>query len=396
MSIFKRALRAATLMAGVSVLAVAPAPAAFFHIGSGSIDGSLCVGNDCVSAESFGFDTIRVKENNLRLHFDDTSATASFPDNDWRLYANDSANGGSEYFGIEDASAGRFVFRVFAGARANALVVDSQGDLGLGTTTPATDIHVKIGDSPTLRLEQDGTSGFTPQTWDVAGNEANFFIRDATNGSRLPFKIKPGAPNNAIFIAASGDVGINTSNPDSRLHVAGGSLKIGDDTETGTRTVRFSNDQNDWLFQNNGTTGLFAIRNASASVTPFKIETGAPANSLELTAGGVEIEGGTPLPDYVFEPDFELLSITDHAEYMWSRKHLPAVGAATSEGGRSRINVLKHSAGVLEELEIAHIYIHELHSELEKRTERISRLEESVRELEELKAAVAALTATSQ
>ena len=390
MSIFKRALRAGLVMAGASLLvAVPPASAQFFHTTNGSIDGSLCVGIDCTSSESFGFDTIRLKENNLRIDFTDTSASASFPNQDWQLVANESANGGLNAFWIQSdapTGSGNRVFLVEAGARNNALYVENSGEVGIGTNNPVADIHIKIGDTPTLRLEQDGTSGFTPQTWDVAGNETNFFIRDATTGSRLPLRIRAGAPTSSIDVASSGDVGIGTAAPDSKLHVAGGNLKIGNNTETGTRTVRFSNDQNDGLFQNNGTTGLFAIRNASGSVTPFKIETGAPANSLELTAGGVEIEGGTPLPDYVFEPDFELLSIADHAEYMWSRKHLPAVGAATSEGGRSRINVLKHSAGVLEELEIAHIYIHELHVELE----------ETVKELEELKAAVAALTAPTQ
>ena len=28
------------------------------------VDGSICVGQDCVNGESFGFDTIRLKENN--------------------------------------------------------------------------------------------------------------------------------------------------------------------------------------------------------------------------------------------------------------------------------------------------------------------------------------------
>ena len=49
------------------------------------VDGSACVGFDCVNGESFGFDTMRLKENNLRLHFQDTSSSASFPSNDWRI-----------------------------------------------------------------------------------------------------------------------------------------------------------------------------------------------------------------------------------------------------------------------------------------------------------------------
>ena len=51
------------------------------------IQGSLCVGLDCVVNESFGFDTIRLKENNTRIKFDDTSTSAGFPNNDWQLTA---------------------------------------------------------------------------------------------------------------------------------------------------------------------------------------------------------------------------------------------------------------------------------------------------------------------
>jgi Chaperone of endosialidase len=189
------------------------------HLDDVIIAFSLAVGNDAVNGESFGFDTIRLKENNLRIHFDDTSTTASFPKNDWRLVANDTSNGGGEYFAIEDSTAGRKPFRVDAGARANALYVDSQGDVGIGTSSPVVELHAVRGDTPTLRLDQDGTSGFTPQVWDVAGNETNFFIRDVTNGSRLPFKIRPGAPTDALVIAPDGNVGIGTSSPSWPLTV---------------------------------------------------------------------------------------------------------------------------------------------------------------------------------
>jgi len=163
--------------------------------------GSLCVGFDCVNMESFGFDTVRLKENNLRIHFQDTSTSASFPTNDWRISINDSSNGGENYFGIDDVDAGTRPFKVEAGSGANAMVIsDSGGNVGLGTATPVVELQITDGDTPTMRLEQNGTNGFTPQTWDVAGNETNFFVRDVTNGSALPFKIIPGASNNALVI----------------------------------------------------------------------------------------------------------------------------------------------------------------------------------------------------
>ena len=190
--------------------------------------GSACVGQDCVNNENFGFDTERLKENNLRIHFDDTSSTGSFPSNDWRITINDSANGGASYFAIEDATAGNIPFRVAAGAGANALVVSSSsGNVGFGTATPVLDLHVASGNTPAMRLEQNGSSGFTSQTWDLAGNEANFFVRDVTNGSKLPFKIVPNAPTNSLVIAAtSGNIGLGTQSPDSKLQVESGNVHV--------------------------------------------------------------------------------------------------------------------------------------------------------------------------
>ena len=133
------------------------------------VDGSACIGFDCVNGESFGFDTIRIKENNLRIKAQDTSSSASFPSNDWQITFNDSSNGGANKFSIDDIDGGRTPFTIEAGAPSHSLYVDDGGRLGLGTNTPVTDIHIKSGNTPTLRLEQDGSSGFTPQTWDVAG-----------------------------------------------------------------------------------------------------------------------------------------------------------------------------------------------------------------------------------
>ncbi|MCD6533650.1 MAG: tail fiber domain-containing protein [Deltaproteobacteria bacterium] len=185
------------------------------------VDGSACIGMDCVNGESFGFDTLRLKENNLRLNFQDTSSTSSFPSNDWRIVINDSSNGGANYFAIEDSNTARHIFKVEAGAPANSIYVDDNGRVGLGTSTPVVELHINDGDTPTVRLEQDGSSGFQPQTWDMAGNEANFFIRDATNGSPLPFRIQPSTPNNTLCLRSSGYVGIGTWDPAYKLDIVG-------------------------------------------------------------------------------------------------------------------------------------------------------------------------------
>ena len=189
------------------------------------IQGSACVGLDCVSGEVFGFDTIRTKENNDRIQFDDTSTAAGFPTNNWQIRANSSASGGASFLAFVDQGAtgnsetGTIVFEVDAGAPANSLKVSSTGKVGIRTATPTLDVHVAASDTPAHRFEQTTAGGFTAQTWDIAGNEANFFVRDITGGSRLPFRIRPGAPTSSIDINASGNVGVGTSSPAVKLHV---------------------------------------------------------------------------------------------------------------------------------------------------------------------------------
>src|SRR6185369_14619513 len=207
------------------------------------VQGSGCFGLDCVDGENFGFDTIRVKENNTRIQFDDTSTSAGFPNNNWQIRANDSGSGGANFLGFVDQGAtgnsetGTIVFAVTAGASANSLRVGSNSKVGLRTATPVLDIHASTTDTPAMRLEQNNSGGFTAQTWDIAGNEANFFVRDVTSGSRLPFRIRPGAPTSSIDISASGNVGILNASPGASLDISGNTTILGADDGLTTRTT---------------------------------------------------------------------------------------------------------------------------------------------------------------
>src|SRR6266852_7312855 len=153
----------------VAANALKPAPLDVVTADDAIIQGSLCVGLDCVNNESFGFDTIRLKENNTRIRFDDTSTAAGFPSNDWQLTANDSASGGASKFSIEDITGSKVPFTITAGAATNSIFVDSTGRLGLRTSTPVLDVHINTSNSPAHRLEQNSSGGFTAQTWDIAG-----------------------------------------------------------------------------------------------------------------------------------------------------------------------------------------------------------------------------------
>jgi hypothetical protein len=201
------------------------------------VQSSICAGFDCVLDEDFGFDTLRLKENNTRIVFFDTSVGA-FPADHWQLTANDNASGGLNRFSIENLTAATNPFTIIGNAPTGSLYVAASGDVGIGTAAPVFDVHVQRTDTPGMRLDQTNAGGFTAQTWDVAGNEANFFVRDVTGGSLLPFRIRPGAPTSSLDIAASGNVGIGTASPAARLDVNGDMIVHGTIAQLSSRTAK--------------------------------------------------------------------------------------------------------------------------------------------------------------
>ncbi len=363
------------------------------------ITGSLCVGFDCVNGEDFSYDTIRLKEHNLRIKFDDTSTAASYPRNDWQITANSSANGGQAKYSIDDITGGRTPFTIEAGAPSHALYVDDGGRVGFGTSIPSVELHTIDGDSPTLRLQQDGSSGFAPQTWDLAGNEANFFVRDVTNGSNLPFRIKPGAPSSSIFIASDGDVGLGDASPDCPLHVvrsgASGDLLIleNDDPARFALTNTASSGEDTWRFNHANNGGLrIAVEDGDVE---FKLE---QDGTLTLDGGLVTgTPSGTCNPgpcDGIFAPEYEVESIEEHATYMWENSYLWGVGP-TREG--ESMNITQKTAGILHELEKAHIYIEQLNDGLRTQQDINEKLNDNSRAqqaiIKELRARLAKLEA---
>jgi hypothetical protein len=247
------------------------------------VQGSACVGFDCVNNESFGFDTIRLKENSTRIKFEDTSA-GSFPSNDWQLTANDSASGGANKFSIEDITGSKVPFTITAGAATNSIFVDSTGRLGLRTATPVLDIHISTSNTPAMRLEQTSAGGFTAQTWDVAGNEANFFVRDVTGGSRLPFRIRPGAPTSSIDISADGDVGVGTASPSAKLHASASTGAL-------TTMIQMTNNSGSRLnFEDTAAVATWGLNNSGGTMNMIKSGAGVTAFTLQ-GSGALTIAG---------------------------------------------------------------------------------------------------------
>ena len=183
-----------------------------------SATGGVCAGSDCTNAESYGFSSIKMKENNTRITFEDTSTTAGFASTDWQISANDASSGGANKLYFEDLTAATVPFLIEGGTPTNTLYVDSNGRVGIKTSTPARDLTVANPVSSIIRMEQSA-SPF--QAWDIVANNNNFYVRDV-NHEQNPFIILASAPYNSLVIDASGRIGLGVASPSYQIHHSSG------------------------------------------------------------------------------------------------------------------------------------------------------------------------------
>lgn len=150
------------------------------------VQGAACLGADCADGTVWiDSEELQLKENNLRIFFDDTSVVGSYPDNDWEFIFNDETSGGEDYFAIKDYTNSVTPFRVDANSIDNALYVDSSGNVGLGTNSPSATLHVS-GNSYVTGTFGLGTAS-PEEKLHVVGNalvEGNFELRSSRDAKQ--------------------------------------------------------------------------------------------------------------------------------------------------------------------------------------------------------------------
>jgi hypothetical protein len=124
----------------------------------------------------------------------------------------------------------------FATSGTQRLVIDSSGQIGIGTSSPENNLHIADTSGPIIRLTNstgtDGTYTGRISTGDAAGTffaGINFFKHD-TNDGEIRFRTKVDGTNQDTVTIVDGRVGIGTTSPTELLHTVKGS---------GTSRVRF-------------------------------------------------------------------------------------------------------------------------------------------------------------
>ncbi len=192
-------------------------------------------------------------------------------------------------------------------------------------------------------------------------------------------------------ILGNGDVGLGTATPMGNLDINSGA----DDT-----VLLLSNTSAQWELKSKAATGRLNFKNLTDGGVPFKLgpnsvngllSVGTMADDLVEVRGELMVEGDVEVTgtlttggptcgggcDAVFDADYDLPSIEEHARAMYANSYLPEIGPTVP---KAAINVSERMGTMLNELEKAHIYIAQQQAEIA----RLKTLEGRIAELENL------------
>jgi hypothetical protein len=279
----------------------------------------------------------------------------------------------------------------------------ASGNLGIGTSTPATRIHI-IGSliNDGIRIDQPSTGGAMinlvntntgGRNWSVwSSGSANSNLGGAGN-----YAIYDGSAGLQRFIIrhTTGNVGIGTADPNHRFHVNGGAMMVSGSNSLGGAMILFSDNPGATAYPN-GRHGIEYVANVGLNFwQPWNPSTGGGANWNMLIKDdgkvGVGIDPTVPAnfpngyrlyvregiltekvkvatlgsvnwSDFVFEADYQRNTLEEVETFVKTNHHLPNVPSAATVAVEG-VDMVEMDATLLRQIEELWLHMIDLKKE---------------------------------
>ena len=259
------------------------------------------------------------------------------------------------------------------------LSIINNGHIGVGTVTPQARLHLRHGN---LRIENS-----LPQLDFYQGSNISAYFQSSGNNLAIANTMVGGInlitnSQYRLSIIHSGNIGIGTGSPATKLHVKDGSIRIEDQNPTiqfnhgSTIGAWVESVNNNFQFVNNqsgdiqfSTSGInrVSIKNDGAVVIG---SVSAPAFGYKLSVDGkviseeLKVQLSQNWPDYVFDDEYHLMELSDIKEFITTNKHLPGVPSAKQIENDNGFEVGEMNRILLEKIEELTLHVIKLNEQI--------------------------------
>ncbi|GAB3909971.1 autotransporter outer membrane beta-barrel domain-containing protein [Mucilaginibacter boryungensis] len=297
--------------------------------------------------------------------------------------------------------AGTYWFTI-GGRSTPSILINSAGNVGIGTATPVTLLHTVVPSTKTAATgnvvsflstnEATAPFGLRTMIYGAAALSDRYITLQTTDYASVD-------GGNIILQPATGNVGIGTTGPLAKLSVVGGALttsgaglSISSALTTGRLTTGQVNSIHNWLDNeslelssgSSEKTGIAIEGQTSALGSTVRMFTGGNENLRMLANGKVGIGTTTPdellsvngtihskevkvnltgLPDYVFKPEYHLPTLAEVKSYIDKNSHLPEIPSA-QEVEKNGLNLGEMNKLLLKKVEELTLYLVEKDKEV--------------------------------
>jgi hypothetical protein len=201
-------------------------------------------------------------------------------------------------------------FNLVTGSLSNLLTVKQSGNVGIGTTSPTNPLTVTTATNAVDVLRLNNTEGDSGAVQGVTHLAINHFsagtnpstritaYQDSTSGweGGMYFSTRSlntdSAPLERMRITSAGAVGIGTSSPSGKLHVAGGDIFLGASYALKYNSTSYITPENNVSGAEVSTGGVFVVKTGVSPAERLRVDasgnvgigTGTPKNVLDLGA----------------------------------------------------------------------------------------------------------------